>query len=227
MGQLERYGLYVLCIVISLILGIAIWGGDPAVPETGLRDGASLDGRQAEEPFRTAPKILTAEPPARDPDSLPPFLRPIEEPAGGGAHAPQPAVEPGPVPAVALRTHKVVENDTLEKLAEQYLGKKTRWPEIKELNPTVNEKNLRLGTELRIPARTAVEAGARASQAPLAADEYLVVDGDSPARISKKLFGTELHAQQIMDLNRITDPTRIKAGAVLKVPQPDPDRSRK
>ena len=26
MGQLERYGLYVLCLVIFLILGIAIWG---------------------------------------------------------------------------------------------------------------------------------------------------------------------------------------------------------
>ena len=29
MGQLERYGLYVLCLVIFLILGVAIWGGDP------------------------------------------------------------------------------------------------------------------------------------------------------------------------------------------------------
>ena len=29
MGQLERYGLYVLCLVIFLILGVAIWGSDP------------------------------------------------------------------------------------------------------------------------------------------------------------------------------------------------------
>ena len=26
MGQLEKYGLYVLCLVIFLILGVAIWG---------------------------------------------------------------------------------------------------------------------------------------------------------------------------------------------------------
>ena len=32
MGQLERYGLYVLCIVIFLILGVALWGGDPVLP---------------------------------------------------------------------------------------------------------------------------------------------------------------------------------------------------
>ena len=29
MGQLEKYGLYVLCLVIFLILGVAVWGGDP------------------------------------------------------------------------------------------------------------------------------------------------------------------------------------------------------
>src|SRR5262245_14080211 len=27
MGQLEKYGLYVLCLVIFLILGVTIWGG--------------------------------------------------------------------------------------------------------------------------------------------------------------------------------------------------------
>ncbi len=39
MGQLERYGLYVLCLVIFLILGVAIWGGDPqaaAIPSGSL-----------------------------------------------------------------------------------------------------------------------------------------------------------------------------------------------
>jgi nucleoid-associated protein YgaU len=34
MGQLERYGLYVLCVVIFLILGVALWGDDPALAHT-------------------------------------------------------------------------------------------------------------------------------------------------------------------------------------------------
>ena len=38
MGQLERYGLYVLCLVIFLILGVAIWGSDPQE----LRSGYTL-----------------------------------------------------------------------------------------------------------------------------------------------------------------------------------------
>ena len=35
MGQLEKYGLYVLCLVIFLILGVAIWGGDAAPVHAG------------------------------------------------------------------------------------------------------------------------------------------------------------------------------------------------
>jgi LysM repeat protein len=34
MGQLERYGLYVLCVVIVLILGVAVWGGDAVLPDS-------------------------------------------------------------------------------------------------------------------------------------------------------------------------------------------------
>ena len=37
MGQLEKYGLYVLCLVIFLILGVTIWG-DPAGQPPGQRN---------------------------------------------------------------------------------------------------------------------------------------------------------------------------------------------
>ena len=37
MGQLEKYGLYVLCLVIFLILGVAIWG-EPAAASPGQRE---------------------------------------------------------------------------------------------------------------------------------------------------------------------------------------------
>lgn len=38
MGQLEKYGLYVLCLVIFLILGVTIWGGGE-LPPTAKRTG--------------------------------------------------------------------------------------------------------------------------------------------------------------------------------------------
>ena len=41
MGQLERYGLYVLCLVIFLILGVAMWGdGNTVAAKVGAGNGA-------------------------------------------------------------------------------------------------------------------------------------------------------------------------------------------
>jgi LysM repeat protein len=46
MGQLERYGLYVLCLVIFLILGVAIWGTGPDQEQTNKQLAAiNNDGR--------------------------------------------------------------------------------------------------------------------------------------------------------------------------------------
>ncbi len=47
MGQLEKYGLYVLVVVIVLILGVAIWGGEPPVPRGDL---AAMSTRTEGEP---------------------------------------------------------------------------------------------------------------------------------------------------------------------------------
>ena len=39
MGQLEKYGLYVLVVVIVLILGVAIWGDGRTEPDDVLLAG--------------------------------------------------------------------------------------------------------------------------------------------------------------------------------------------
>jgi len=42
MGQLEKYGLYVLCLLIFLILGVTLWGsGEVAARENGSRNRAN------------------------------------------------------------------------------------------------------------------------------------------------------------------------------------------
>ena len=41
MGQLEKYGLYVLCLVIFLILGVTIWGGGD-LPPPGKNSTAAI-----------------------------------------------------------------------------------------------------------------------------------------------------------------------------------------
>ena len=50
MGQLEKYGLYVLCLVIFLILGVTIWGGGDVPPPQQRRQvagtGSELNANQ-------------------------------------------------------------------------------------------------------------------------------------------------------------------------------------
>jgi LysM repeat protein len=218
MGQLERYGLYVLCIVISLILGIAIWGGDPPVSNAASRDVEPR--RELTDPFEIGPKLHAPDRSAAE-IGLPQTFRTVSlEPDEAPAPEPAPRVTP-----VALRTHKVAAGDKLEELAKRYLGSAARWPEIKRLNPGIDERNLRLGTELKIP-EPGTPAKEPAAERTLAADEYRVVDGDNPARISMKLWQTEKHAQRLMEHNGITDARRLRVGSVLKVPKIDAAKSR-
>lgn len=107
MGQLEKYGLYVLCLVIFLILGVTIWGGGdapapgqrtPAVamhapgggtPSGGAATGDDRTGRRAERADRA-----TA---GAGGDLLDSLLQPMPQPK-----PPAKAKDPGPaVPAVA------------------------------------------------------------------------------------------------------------------------------
>jgi nucleoid-associated protein YgaU len=73
------------------------------------------------------------------------------------------------------RFHRVRDGDTLEKLAERYLGDRSRWHEIYQCNSRVIERPdlLPLGTRLRIPPKHArgpqdrTAAPLRIIQAPL------------------------------------------------------------
>lgn len=66
----------------------------------------------------------------------------------------EPRVQPAkPEPKPKLRPYEIRKGDTLGHIARRMLGKSSRWREIKQLNPTINENNLQLGTTIKIPAR--------------------------------------------------------------------------
>ena len=51
------------------------------------------------------------------------------------------------------RKYTIMKGDILSRIAYRKLGTSTRWKEIKKLNPTINEKNLKPGTEILLPPR--------------------------------------------------------------------------
>ena len=89
-----------------------------------------------------------------------PGLRVPEAPCWGAQRGMMPT---GRRPANAPRTHKIVDGDTLEALAERYLGSAERYREIYEANRDVlpSPQLLPIGTELKIPPQ-----GIQASPSP-------------------------------------------------------------
>jgi len=51
------------------------------------------------------------------------------------------------------RTYEVQGGDTLESIAHRHLGKRSRWHEIVDLNPSLNPKRLMEGQEILLPLK--------------------------------------------------------------------------
>jgi len=181
MGQLEKYGLYVLCLVIFLILGVTIWGGGDLPPNPGrgkVPSNSELNTRNpTSSPAGKTGAVLTA-------DAMDALLRPgpRNEPKKGegkaadatGDKAKAPGGEtPKPEPAkpaagkpevgkpaateVARPTHKVQSGDSFESISKQHFGGSAALVgEIARLNTRLVPTKLKLGTEVLLP--TAAEA---------------------------------------------------------------------
>lgn len=232
MGQLEKYGLYVLCLVIFLILGVAIWGepqparadatarGMPLrgeakapAPERPLIDLAELDGgRRGAEPRQTV----------ADPEPKPPVR------AGGSVPDEAPPASPAEPPRP---THKVARNDTLEDIARR-LGDVRYVALLKELNPTVDPLRMRVDSVLQLPteqerrallAKSAAPSGqtpqGETPAAPVGAlRTHRVEPGDTFEGLAIRYLGGPGRVGEIIKLNPTVDPTRMRKGQLIKLP---------
>ncbi|MBL9077127.1 MAG: LysM peptidoglycan-binding domain-containing protein [Planctomycetes bacterium] len=183
MGQLEKYGLYVLCLVIFLILGVTIWGGgdappsrrqptttglnasvppvDRATPATGSATPNLADLLQAApRPAVTTPRSGEARPASADAGATgaPGTLN-----VGGGNEpknppaGPQPQATPAPEtpPVAAATSYKVKAGDSFDSIARTVLGDAALRSEIARLNPGVRPERLQIGQALVLPTKGA------------------------------------------------------------------------
>jgi nucleoid-associated protein YgaU len=209
MGQLEKYGLYVLCLVIFLILGVAIWGGDPSNVPQGAKDVTKLaaaDGGKGKEPAKEQPKEPAKEQPKPAADAgkapgrdasasneeLKGFFTPIrpEGKTAAGKDA-KPEAKPEAKPDAKLeeakpaapRTYVVQDHDTLSRIAEKELGARGRVADIEALNPTIKAGLIRKGDLIKLPpARTAqvADAGKQEAKAEPKADPKAAAASGKP-----------------------------------------------
>jgi LysM repeat protein len=188
MGQLEKYGLYVLCLVIFLILGVTIWGGGDLPPSSRRPAGTSSElnanPRSGVSPVGGAVNPgsgTTANVPnqAGDVLDLASLLRPVDPPkkvepkpvaspvATGAGRLPdewtpplaKPPADAGKPPVTGPRpTYKVAAGDTFDSIAKEKLGAASLRTEIARLNPRIEASRLQIGQELQLP--TAAELAA-------------------------------------------------------------------
>lgn len=210
MGQLEKYGLYVLCLVIFLILGVTIWGGgelQPSSPRRGAtgagtelsatqRNGADkgaanvVVNRGSGAPITDLQKLLEPVPqPEKKPDpkvadpavAKPPSIDPKVAVDPGKAGTKPPEVDPAKNPPDTARpVHKVARGETFDSIAKAKLGSSALLTEIAKLNPKVDPSRLQVGQELVLP--TAAEVAAFGARSAKKATGVVEASAPAPAK---------------------------------------------
>ncbi|MGE3174778.1 MAG: LysM peptidoglycan-binding domain-containing protein [Planctomycetota bacterium] len=244
MGQLEKYGLYVLCLVIFLILGVALWG-DPAAAGERRRDEASRGQQmQAKAPPANAQFDLNefadlmgarrpstpANAPVRVPASLPTTPQ-RSEPAVQVPPAADPVVETQPArdatppnPSTGRRSYKVAAGDTLSAIAMDQLGSMRFQALIEQLNPGLRPERLRVGQEIVLPseaevgAARAVRAGGEAPTSVATTRTYTIERGDTLEGVALSELGSKTRVEDIKRLNPGIDPRRLRIGQHIRLP---------
>ncbi len=245
MGQLEKYGLYVMCLVIFLILGVTLWG-EPASAQRAAAGVAAInaddgparadveeasfsprtssldkllgpDERPSRAPTRASElSSLLADPPAPPPA---PFVEP----------APAPKVDPAPAPKpapVAKRVRYTVKRgDSLSLIAQKQCGTVKMKGKILALNPKIKDENdIREGQELILPVGDgdgAGAVGAKSANKVVASGAYRdhkVRKGENMESIARKMLGSTARWKEIRKMNPNVDPHRMRIGSTLKIP---------
>jgi nucleoid-associated protein YgaU len=140
-----------------------------------------------------------------------------------------PARQPEPTGTVASdlpRTHVVQRGETYSSISSAVYGSSAYFAHLIRANPGIEPTKLRPGMVVQIPAPSSVRADrASRSEQPRSIDgrtEYRVEGGDSLYKISMKLYGKPDRIDAIYEANKSTigdDKTRLRVGAVLKLPE--------
>lgn len=156
--------------------------------------------------------------------------RPETRQAGRGGGEGQGTVRE--VPERRVVRHTVAKDESLYKIAAEYLGNGNRWREIAEANKgrVGSDGSVRSGVTLEIPG-AAGPAPTRPTRAPSgefgvpapqrkSATSYTVAKNDSLGEIAQRLLGSVKYMDEIIRANpgKISDPDDIRVGMVLTIP---------
>jgi LysM repeat protein len=238
MGQLEKYGLYVMVLLIFLISGVSLMGNDEVAEreKQGRVGGENLDtgavapapgpGEVKVTPFDDLIEPIVPKPPAK--------AAPMpNQPAPGNDNSPAPPPGPATPSAEEVRPkHVIATGDTFEAIALQHFKDRRLQTEIQRLNPKAEPRRLQPGKELLLPTASEVASflgkdkpvgpvSDKAADQPLPAGttRYTVKRGDVLERIAIQQLGSRKFVDEILQLNSGLVPENLKAGSTILLPK--------
>lgn len=169
-----------------------------------------VNGESEEE---STPTPLPPEEPT-DPEAPMEPETPVEPDTPIEPDEPETPTEPE-LPAPGYTIHEVQKGDSLWKIAQQYLGSGSRYPEIIALNGLTGDR-IYPGMQLKIPSDVPGDS-TDSNQPETSYSSYTVRKGDSLWKIARKQLGSGSRYTEIMELNGLISDT-IYPGQVLKLP---------
>ncbi len=130
----------------------------------------------------------------------------------------------------APKKHKIVLNDTIEKIALKYYNDRGRVDEIMKANPGIDPRRLKIGDEIILPATTTSSDRTAAADRIAAKDRaetavstrsHTVREDESFYSIAVSQLGSGARWKELFELNRAlvkNDPRGLKPGMVLRLP---------
>jgi nucleoid-associated protein YgaU len=150
-----------------------------------------------------------------------------EAPTTGVRQTPANGQTPAAVASATPGKHVVKAGDTYSKISLAVYGTSKHYADIEHANPGIDPTRLKPGMTINLPTIEARPAAARiAPQQEQALDprtQYKVQPNDSLYTISLRLYGKADRVDKIYELNKAAigdDMARVKAGMVLKLPEP-------
>ena len=139
--------------------------------------------------------------------------------------SPVKTIKPSSIDAVTI--HIIKPGDTLGHIAQKYYGSARKWPRIADANPDIDVDSLRVGQELRIPARIATvtterSANSKLSSSPPTGRTHTIDEGETLSSIAEDHLGDQVHWYRIYELNKDrigSSPDRLVVGMVIAVPE--------
>lgn len=201
MGQLEKYGLYVLCLVIFLILGVTIWGNPDSPSLQEKSEVVPMHVRAGGRQIGPAGTLL-----------------------GDGNLIPKNVIPKSGAAANNRSRSGPSNSGMLESLLQPVNQPRTNWQPKVASKPVGDRSSVVNPPVVKTAVKTAVKTPVK-PQPVAATRKYTVRSGDMLSRIAQKQLGSVRYVRDIRDLNPgLSD--KLKIGQVLILPASGKSRAK-